>query len=108
MSKPESESGLHHRVAPMEMSAEEFRDLGHRLVDDIAAFLETLADRPVNRDESPTEVRALLPEGALPDEGSTAKDLLAEVTPLLFEHSLFNGHPRFLGYITSSAAPLKV
>lgn len=106
MSKPESESGLHHRVAPMEMSAEEFRDLGHRLVDDIAAFLETLADRPVNRDESPTEVRALLPEGALPDEGSTAKDLLAEVTPLLFEHSLFNGHPRFLGYITSSAAPL--
>ena len=25
---------------------------------------------------------------------------------LLFEHSLFNGHPRFFGYITSSPAPL--
>ena len=25
---------------------------------------------------------------------------------LLFEHSLFNGHPRFWGYITSSAAPI--
>ncbi|MGB6640680.1 MAG: pyridoxal-dependent decarboxylase, partial [Thermoanaerobaculia bacterium] len=106
MSNPKSESDLRRRVAPMEMSAEEFRHLGHRLVDDIAAFLETLADRPVNRDESPTQVRALLPEGPLPEEGSTAEDLLAEVTPLLFEHSLFNGHPRFLGYITSSAAPL--
>ena len=106
MSNSKSESDLHRRVAPIEMSAEEFRDLGHRLVDDIAAFLATLADRPVNRDESPTEVRALMPGGALPDEGSTAGDLLAEVTPLLFEHSLLNGHPRFFGYITSSAAPL--
>jgi len=26
--------------------------------------------------------------------------------PLLTGHSLFNGHPRFLGYITSSAAPI--
>lgn len=25
---------------------------------------------------------------------------------LLFDHSLFNGHPRFWGYITSSAAPI--
>ena len=25
---------------------------------------------------------------------------------LLFDHSLFNGHPRFYGYITSSAAPI--
>ncbi|HTD41049.1 MAG TPA: aminotransferase class V-fold PLP-dependent enzyme, partial [Mucilaginibacter sp.] len=27
-------------------------------------------------------------------------------TNLLFDHSLFNGHPKFLGYITSSPAPL--
>ena len=26
--------------------------------------------------------------------------------PLLCDHSLHNGHPRFMGYITSSAAPL--
>jgi glutamate/tyrosine decarboxylase-like PLP-dependent enzyme len=32
--------------------------------------------------------------------------LLQETAGLLFEHSLFNGHPRFWGYITSSAAPL--
>jgi glutamate/tyrosine decarboxylase-like PLP-dependent enzyme len=88
------------------MDPEEFRRLGYRLVDDIAAFLETLAAGPVNHDESPTEIRVLLPGGGLPEEGSNAESLLAEVTPMLFEHSLFNGHPRFFGYITSSAAPL--
>jgi glutamate/tyrosine decarboxylase-like PLP-dependent enzyme len=31
---------------------------------------------------------------------------LAEVAPLLFDHSLHDGHPKFLGYIMSSAAPL--
>jgi glutamate/tyrosine decarboxylase-like PLP-dependent enzyme len=33
---------------------------------------------------------------------STATDAI----DLLFEHSLFNSHPRFYGYITSSAAPI--
>jgi glutamate/tyrosine decarboxylase-like PLP-dependent enzyme len=32
--------------------------------------------------------------------------LLRDAASLLFEHSLFNGHPRFYGYITSSAAPI--
>src|SRR6478736_3135078 len=30
----------------------------------------------------------------------------SEATELLFDHSLFNGHPRFFGYITSSPAPM--
>jgi glutamate/tyrosine decarboxylase-like PLP-dependent enzyme len=34
-------------------------------------------------------------------------DALLETTaPLLFDHSVHNGHPRFFGYITASAAPL--
>ena len=32
--------------------------------------------------------------------------LLDEAAELLFRHSLFNGHPRFFGYITSSPAPI--
>ena len=31
---------------------------------------------------------------------------MSEATALLFDHSLFNGHPRFFGYITSSPAPI--
>ncbi len=42
----------------------------------------------------------------LPAEGADPATVLAEATRLVLEHSTFNGHPRFFGYITSSAAPL--
>jgi glutamate/tyrosine decarboxylase-like PLP-dependent enzyme len=61
----------------------------------------------VNRNESPSAVRAALDlAGPLPESGTDAGQLLERTTRLLFEHSLFNGHPRFFGYITSSPAPI--
>ena len=96
---------LRARPAPLEMSPEAFREAGHRLIDEIAAFLESVPRRPVTRDEAPGALRALLP-ARLPDDGAPPGELLAETSPLLLDHSLVNGHPRFLGYITSSAAPI--
>ena len=51
-------------------------------------------------------MRALLGRRPLPRSGGDAAHLLGEATQLLLDHSLFNGHPRFMGYITSSAAPI--
>ncbi len=93
------------RAAPLEMDGARFRELGYRAVDHVAELLDSLRDRPVNQDISPTEVRALLPS-ELPLEGQAAEVLLDETARMLFDHSLFNGHPKFLGYITSSAAPI--
>jgi glutamate/tyrosine decarboxylase-like PLP-dependent enzyme len=95
--------------APVAMDAEALRRVGHLLVDEVAAFLESLPGRPVTRDESPAAVRALLGgEAALPEAGVSADALLAEAARLLFDHSLFNGHPRFFGYITSSPTPIGI
>jgi glutamate/tyrosine decarboxylase-like PLP-dependent enzyme len=94
------------RRAPLELSPDAFRELGHALVEDVTSFLETLPQRPVAPGERPPEVRALLPAGGVPPRGSDPGELLTEAARLLFEHSLFNGHPRFWGYITSSAAPI--
>ena len=95
------------REAPLAMDASTFRTLGHRLVDQLAEMLDGIARGPVNRDESPTAVRAALGlHGALPEDGVAPGPLLERTTRLLFEHSLFNGHPRFFGYITSSPAPI--
>jgi aromatic-L-amino-acid decarboxylase len=88
------------------MAPEEFRRSGHDLVDRIADLLASIGSRPVTPGESPAEVRARLGHRPLPGGGADPARLLGEVTDLLFEHSLFNGHPRFMGYITSSAAPI--
>ena len=42
----------------------------------------------------------------MPQQGADSAQLLHHAADLLFDHSLFNGHPRFWGYITSSAAPI--
>jgi aromatic-L-amino-acid decarboxylase len=105
---PELEA-LRQRGAPLEMQPAEFREVGHRLVDQLAERLAHIPDGPVTLDESPANLRGLLgAEDRLPAEGRGAGALLEEATRLLFGHSLFNAHPRFFGYITSSPAPIGV
>jgi glutamate/tyrosine decarboxylase-like PLP-dependent enzyme len=100
-------SGNHRREAPMSMDGDSFRRAGHALVDSIADFLASLPERPVTRGEGPEEIRRLIDaQSPLPEEGTSAEVLLAQSAQLLFDHSLFNGHPRFLGYVTSSPAPV--
>lgn len=98
---------LRFRTAPLAMTDEEFRSAGHDLVDRIASFLGSMRARAVTPAEGPLEVRAALgADKRLPEEGADRTKLLANAADLLFEHSLFNGHPRFYGYITSSPAPI--
>jgi aromatic-L-amino-acid decarboxylase len=95
------------RQAPLAMDADEFKAIGHSLVDQIASLLESVRHGPVTRDETPPAVRAALGlNGGLPQKGTDAATLLTAAAAQLFEHSLFNGHPRFFGYITSSPAPI--
>ena len=98
--------GLRNRSAPMEMDPEEFRALGYQVVDMISDFIGSLPDKPVNRSNGPSAVKAMLGQGPLPTKGTPAKAIVSEAAELLIDHSLFNGHPRFWGYITSSAAPI--
>ena len=97
------------RNARLRIGAEEFRRMGHQLVDDVAELLATMPDRPVTPGGMPPEVQRLVgADRPLPEEGTDPEALLKETTDLLFDHSLFNGHPRFFGYITSSPAPIGI
>lgn len=95
------------RRSPVAMSGDEFRSAGHRLVDRIADFLDSVPRRPVTPGESPSTIREVLDAGrALPDSGADAGALLDRAADLMFDHSLFNAHPRFWGYVTAGAAPI--
>jgi aromatic-L-amino-acid decarboxylase len=97
------------RDVPIEMTPEQFKALGHRLVDELAERLAGLAHQPVTRNEAPPELRRVIDAGrSLPADGQDAAGLVAAATASLFDHSLFNGHPRFFGYITSSPAPIGI
>ncbi len=90
----------------IDMSPEDFRALGHKLVDRIADFLGEIPDRPAGASWAPESVRALLGGGGLPEEGSDAGALLDRATDMMFEKWRLNGHPRSWGYVIGSPAPI--
>jgi aromatic-L-amino-acid decarboxylase len=97
------------RRAPLAIDAASFRELGHRLVDQLAAALDAIPRGPVTRGESPSAVRQALDLSApLPEDGMDPGPLLEGTARRLFEHSLFNAHPRFFGYITAAPAPVGI
>ncbi len=105
-SDSEETGDLVSRQAPLEMTPEAFRDAGHQLVDDLADFLGSLPSRKVTSSPTVSSLKSLLGQAPLPHEGTDTLGLLKEVTAQMVAHSLFNGHPRFWGYVTSSAAPI--
>jgi aromatic-L-amino-acid/L-tryptophan decarboxylase len=108
MPAPKQHGQTGERSNPLDMTAQEFRAAGHRLVDRLAELLESFRERPVTRGESRQAVRRLLGTGSLPAKGENPQRLLDEAAELLIGHSLFNGHPRFWGYITASPAPIGI
>lgn len=97
---------LNRESSIVEMKPEDFKKTGHEIVDKIAEFLESLPNKPVAPGKSLKEMRTILSNASLPTEGTNSGKLLVEAAELLFNYSTFNGHPKFWGYITSSATPI--
>ena len=94
------------RDSPVEISDTDFKKIGYTLIDTIAHFLDTIKDKQVTTAESPNKIRTVLGDDNLPEEGTDVVKLFNKTSDLLFNHSLFNGHPKFFGYITASPTPI--
>ena len=89
----------------IDLDAKVFRQAGYQLIDDIARFLSEIGKYPVTPAPAPHIIREMLPQ-SMPHKGADPSALVKDTWDLLLNHSLFNGHPKFWGYITSSPAPL--
>jgi aromatic-L-amino-acid decarboxylase len=94
------------RETPIEIGKEEFRRIGYQLIDAVSNFIDTIDEKPVTTGESSKQLQHIIGTSSLPEYGTPAEEILARTSDLVFNHSLLNGHPKFLGYITSSPAPI--
>lgn len=95
-----------NRTSPFELTTEEFKALGNNLIESISNFNETISEKPITTGQSPKALQKKLGMQSFPEHGMPASQLLNKASDLLYNHSLFNGHPKFMGYITGSAAPI--
>jgi len=89
------------------MTPEELRRYGHELVDWIADYRASVADRPVGSTVAPGDVRARLPT-APPADPDTADRILADVEQTILPGVTHWAHPRFFGYFPANSDPASV
>jgi aromatic-L-amino-acid/L-tryptophan decarboxylase len=85
------------------MDAEQFRQLGHALVDWIAELRETMETLPVMSQVRPGEIRARLPVSP-PEHGGGAGDLIARLEADVMPGITHWNHPSFFAYFPSNSS----
>ncbi len=86
------------------MTPEEFREHGHHLIDWLADYHKTLADRPVMSSARPGEIAAQLPASP-PLEPQPFAQITADLDRIVVPGLSLWQHPRFFGYFPSNALP---
>jgi hypothetical protein len=88
---------LRKRNALVEMKSTEFKQNGFQLIDSIADFIDTMCRKPVTTKMSSAQFSEIIVHQSLPENGKEATEIVNRATNLLFNYSLLNGHPKFLG-----------
>jgi aromatic-L-amino-acid decarboxylase len=84
------------------MTPEEFRKEGHRLIDWIAGYRESIAARPVMAAVKPGEIRDRLPK-APPEQPEPFDAIFADIDRLIAPGISHFQHPRFFGYFPANS-----
>lgn len=85
---------------------EQFRAVGHRMLDDMVDYLQTVRERPVWQ-SPPAETRQALLAG-LPRAPSSVEDVYALFKQHILPYPTGNIHPRFWGWVMGNGTPVGV
>lgn len=89
------------------MDHDEFRRLGHQVIDQLAEYFSTVQDKPVFPNCEPAEVNALF-ANPVPREGISADEVLSELERVLYPYCVHTGGGGYMGLITASPLPVGV
>jgi aromatic-L-amino-acid decarboxylase len=89
------------------MDAKEFRDVGHRVVDLLAEYLDHIEEKRVFPEVEPRTVNQLFSE-LLPQDPSSPDAVLTELENKLLPYCTHVGHPGYMGLITPSPSPMGI
>ena len=89
------------------MDANEFRTIGHKVVDSLAEYFAHMEEKRVFPDVQPRAVNELFAE-PLPETGISSEALLRELDAKLYPYCTNVGHPGYMGLITPSPNPVGV
>ena len=89
------------------MDATEFRDVGHRVVDFLAEYLDHIEEKRVFPDVEPRTLNELFAE-SLPQDPSSPETVLNELESKLLPYCTHVGHPGYMGLITPSPNPVGI
>src|SRR6201993_3142625 len=89
------------------MDANEFRDLGHEVVELLFDYLDHIEEKRVFPDVEPRILHAFFSQ-SLPENPSPPLGVLAELEQKLLPYCTHVGHPGYMGLITPSPNPIGV
>ena len=88
-----------------DMPGEDFRRIGHELIDWVADYFERIEDLPVLAQIEPGDLKSQLPTSA-PEQGESMQQIVADVDRLIVPALTHWSHPSFFAYFaTSTSAP---
>src|SRR5438045_2716366 len=85
------------------MSPEEFRRVGHQLIDWIADYRARMEELPVQGGTQPGEVKARLP-GAAPERPEDFETIFRDLEAVILPGLTHWQHPHFFGYFPANAS----
>lgn len=83
---------------------DEFRQLGHQMMDDMIDYLQNIDDKPVWQ-PVPQEHKDFFTQ-PLPHDGQSEAETYEEFTENILPYPLGNIHPRFWGWVIGTGTPL--